>query len=109
MIAVVVTDQINCAQADRTEDKDALLSHFKNLLSSSQNRLDGSALHSTSEVEILNLLVNRLDALLGFIESQADKFNLDGLFGLRVAEGNMQTMVSGETLKLKFKRWDSSG
>ena len=40
-----------------------------------------------SRIKNINIIIDRFDRILNFMESNYENINLDGLFGIRIAEG----------------------
>ena len=61
-----------------------------------KNENNPNAIISTQDVEMLSeskmddlkVLIDRLDRILNFMELNFKNINLDGLFGIRIGEGN---------------------
>ena len=53
----------------------------------SQQEVEDEQEFAGSQFELLKLIVDRFDKVLSFIELNYKNINLDGLFGIRIAEG----------------------
>jgi hypothetical protein len=64
------------------------------LVTSAASRIVDSSSHSSPELQIKygGQALNGLQRLLNFFESDANNLNLDGLYGLRVAQGQLKAL-----------------
>lgn len=66
---------------------------ISDIQTSRENGLLTSQINSDSEVTIeqFRLLINRFDQVLGYLEEHDKNVNLDGLYGIRIAQGTLQS------------------